>query len=44
MDRVLKNPDLARRLGEAARRRVRERYSREAMVERFTDFYERLSV
>jgi glycosyltransferase involved in cell wall biosynthesis len=44
IDRLLKNPGLAQRLGEAARRRVRERYSREAMVERFTDFYERLSV
>jgi L-malate glycosyltransferase len=44
IDCLLKNPDLARRMGEAARRRVRERYSREAMVERFTDFYERLSV
>jgi L-malate glycosyltransferase len=43
IDRLLKNPELARRMGEAARRRVRERYSREAMVERFTDFYERLS-
>ena len=42
IDRLLKNPGLARRMGEAARRRVRERYSREAMVERFTDFYERL--
>jgi L-malate glycosyltransferase len=44
MDRVLKNPDMARRMGEAARRRARECYSREAMVERFTNFYERLSV
>jgi glycosyltransferase involved in cell wall biosynthesis len=42
--RFLKNPGLAQRLGEAARRRVRERYSREAMVQRFTEFYERLSV
>jgi len=42
--RLLKNPGLARRMGEAARRRVRERYSREAMVERFTEFYERLSI
>jgi L-malate glycosyltransferase len=43
IDRLLKNPGLAHRIGKAARRRVRERYSREAMVERFTDFYERLS-
>jgi L-malate glycosyltransferase len=42
IDRLLKNPGLARRMGEAARRRARERYSREAMVERFTEFYERL--
>jgi glycosyltransferase involved in cell wall biosynthesis len=42
--RLLKNPGLAQRLGEAARRRVRERFSREAMVERFTVFYERLRV
>jgi glycosyltransferase involved in cell wall biosynthesis len=42
IDCLLKNPGLAQRMGEAARRRVRERYSREAMVERFTDFYERL--
>ena len=42
IDRLLKNPALAQRMGEAARRRARERYSREAMVERFTDFYERL--
>jgi glycosyltransferase involved in cell wall biosynthesis len=39
---LLRRPDWARRLGEAARRRARDRYSREAMVERFTDFYERL--
>jgi len=43
IDRLLKNPGLAKHMGDAARRRVRERYSREAMVERFTDFYERLS-
>jgi glycosyltransferase involved in cell wall biosynthesis len=43
MDRLLRNPGLAQRMGDAARRRVRERYSREAMVERFTEFYERLS-
>ena len=43
VDALLRRPDLARRLGEAARRRARDRYSREAMVERFTEFYERLA-
>lgn len=42
IDRLLRQPELARRLGEAARRRSRDRYSREAMVDRFTDFYEGL--
>ncbi|HVS37576.1 MAG TPA: glycosyltransferase [Gemmataceae bacterium] len=41
--RLLRRPELARRLGEAARRRARDRCSREAMVERFTVFYERLA-
>jgi glycosyltransferase involved in cell wall biosynthesis len=40
--RLLDDPALARRLGEAARRRARARYSREAMVRRFEDFYEGL--
>jgi glycosyltransferase involved in cell wall biosynthesis len=40
--RLLDDPALARRLGEAARRRARQRYSREAMVRRFEDFYEHL--
>jgi glycosyltransferase involved in cell wall biosynthesis len=40
--RLLDDRGLARRLGEAARRRARERYSREAMVRRFEDFYEGL--
>jgi glycosyltransferase involved in cell wall biosynthesis len=40
--RLLDNPALARRLGEAARRRACERYGREAMVRRFEDFYEGL--
>jgi glycosyltransferase involved in cell wall biosynthesis len=40
--RLLRDPDLARRLGDAARRRARDRYGREAMVERFTEFYEHL--
>jgi glycosyltransferase involved in cell wall biosynthesis len=39
---VLDDPALARRLGEAARRRAHARYSREAMVRRFEDFYEGL--
>jgi glycosyltransferase involved in cell wall biosynthesis len=37
--RLLVDPALARRLGEAARWRARERYGREAMVRRFEDFY-----
>ena len=37
--RVLADPGLARRLGDAARARARERYGREAMVRRFEDFY-----
>jgi glycosyltransferase involved in cell wall biosynthesis len=40
--RLLDDRHLARRLGEAARRRAWERYSREAMVHRFEDFYEQL--
>jgi glycosyltransferase involved in cell wall biosynthesis len=40
--RLLDNTELAERLGGAARRRVEERYCREAMVRRFEDFYERL--
>ncbi len=40
--RLLGDRNLARRLGEAARRRAWERYSREAMVRRFEDFYEHL--
>jgi glycosyltransferase involved in cell wall biosynthesis len=43
MGRLVRDPQLARRLGEAARRRARDRYGREAMVERFTSFYERLA-
>jgi glycosyltransferase involved in cell wall biosynthesis len=37
--RLLGDRELARRLGEAARWRARERYGREAMVRRFEDFY-----
>jgi glycosyltransferase involved in cell wall biosynthesis len=40
--RLLKRPDLARKLGETARRRIFERYSREIMVRRFETFYRRL--
>jgi glycosyltransferase involved in cell wall biosynthesis len=43
IDRLLRNPGLAQRLGEAARRRAREHYSRAAMVRRFEDFYTSLT-
>jgi glycosyltransferase involved in cell wall biosynthesis len=43
MGRLLRKPGLAERLGEAARARAFRRYSREAMVQRFEDFYERLA-
>ena len=39
MSRLLDDPPLAARLGANARRRVQERYSREAMVRRFEAFY-----
>jgi glycosyltransferase involved in cell wall biosynthesis len=39
INRLLEDRPLAQRLGAAARRRARERYSREAMVKRFEDFY-----
>jgi L-malate glycosyltransferase len=42
MHRLLHDDELARRLGQAARRRVEQRYSREAMVRRFEDFYVQL--
>ena len=42
INRLLWQPRLARRLGDAARRRARDRYGREAMVACFTDFYEGL--
>jgi glycosyltransferase involved in cell wall biosynthesis len=42
--KLLRQPELARRLGAAARRRARERYSREAMVRRFEAFYASLKV
>jgi glycosyltransferase involved in cell wall biosynthesis len=37
--RLLEDRTLAQRLGATARRRARERYSREAMVKRFEEFY-----
>jgi glycosyltransferase involved in cell wall biosynthesis len=37
--RLLDDPGLARRLGRQARARVQERYSRQAMVRRFEEFY-----
>jgi L-malate glycosyltransferase len=37
--RLVAKPDLARRLGAAARRRVEAEYSRDAMRRRFEDFY-----
>jgi glycosyltransferase involved in cell wall biosynthesis len=43
LDRLLGDPALACRLGEAARRRARQRYSREAMVRRFEDFFVHLA-
>jgi glycosyltransferase involved in cell wall biosynthesis len=39
ISRLLSDADLATRLGRAARRRVEERYSRDAMVRRFEKFY-----
>jgi glycosyltransferase involved in cell wall biosynthesis len=42
--RLLGDPALAQRLGEAARRRAGARYSREAMVRRFEDFYQGLAL
>jgi glycosyltransferase involved in cell wall biosynthesis len=39
VSRLLDDPPLAARLGANARRRVQERYSREAMVRRFEAFY-----
>jgi glycosyltransferase involved in cell wall biosynthesis len=42
LDRLLRQPELAVRLGLAARARACQRYGREAMVRRFEDFYEGL--
>ena len=41
-DPVLDDPDLARRLGQAARRRMLDEFSIERMVERYTDLYREL--
>jgi glycosyltransferase involved in cell wall biosynthesis len=40
--RLLQDPELAARLGSAARRRAREKYSREVMVRTFEAFYRQL--
>ena len=40
--RLLRDPELARRLGCAARQRAQAQYSRPAMVRRFEEFYTRL--
>ena len=42
MRRLLDDPALALRLAQAARKRVEERYSRQAMVRRFEAFYQDL--
>jgi glycosyltransferase involved in cell wall biosynthesis len=39
IESLLADPEWAGRLGDAARRKARERYSREAMVRRFEDYY-----
>jgi glycosyltransferase involved in cell wall biosynthesis len=44
IERLLEDGKFAARLGAAARRRAMEHYSREAMVQRFEDFYESLVV
>ena len=43
MERLLLDPDLARSLGAAARRRVAAEFGRENMVRRFEDFFLSLS-
>jgi glycosyltransferase involved in cell wall biosynthesis len=42
IEKLLSDRELARRLGAEAQRRVRQHYSREAMVRRFAEFYEGL--
>jgi glycosyltransferase involved in cell wall biosynthesis len=42
LGKLLREPATARRMGEAARVVARQRFSREAMVERFEDFYQGL--
>jgi glycosyltransferase involved in cell wall biosynthesis len=39
---LLDNPDVARELGQAGRRRVEEHFSKETMVRSFEDLFERL--
>jgi glycosyltransferase involved in cell wall biosynthesis len=39
---LIKDPELAHRMADAARWRVREQYSRQAMIRRFESFYEQL--
>ena len=41
--KLLADPGTARRMGEAARDRVADEYSRDAMRLRFEDFYRRLA-
>jgi glycosyltransferase involved in cell wall biosynthesis len=43
ISRLLTDSALAQRLGDAARRRVWQHYSREAMVRRFEEYYQRLA-
>jgi glycosyltransferase involved in cell wall biosynthesis len=43
IDRLVRKPGLAVRLAQAARARARQEYSREAMVQRFEEFYGRLA-
>jgi glycosyltransferase involved in cell wall biosynthesis len=42
--RLLDDPELRRRMGEAGRRRVAERFSADAMVERVLELYEEVAV
>ena len=39
LDDLLANPDAARRLGQAGRRRARERFSLDTMVQQHVDLY-----
>jgi glycosyltransferase involved in cell wall biosynthesis len=42
LEELAGDPDRRRRMGEAARRRARERFSDETMLPRWADLYERL--